>query len=233
MKETIARIALLAVLLCICECSAAEDKAIERGLGGVGEHLGRLNAYEKDELLSSQSPDRDGTERVAWKVGDGSLVLKVSMGAGFIRDITYVIGYEYLKERKILKVKEVDLAKGELTAILPGCGQAGTPVEDTTAKIQIGHSVDMHREALNMMYGKGLETINAGTNALSRSEVMTWTVGDEYLEIESTSGAGIVKDISYVVGNENGEKRSRIKVKEVDLAKGEMTIMIPGLLCTP
>ncbi len=228
MKETIARIVLLIVLLCVCECAAAEDKIIERGLGGIGEHLETLSKYKQDKSLSSQSPDRDGTERVAWKVGDGSLVLKATMGVGLIRDITYVVGDEHLKERKSLKVKAVDLAKGEMTACMPGYDQAGALEKEPNANIQTGHSIDVHRDTLNMRCGKGTPVGNTGTNSVSISEVMMWKVGDGYLEIETTLGAGIVKDITYVVGDENGEKRTRMKVKDVDLTKGEMTILVSG-----
>lgn len=228
MKEAVARIALLTVLLCVCERAAAEDRPIERGLGGIAEHLEILSSYRQDTSLSSQSPDRNGTQSVAWKVGDGSLVLKATMGAGLIRDITYVLGDEHQKERKVLKVKAVDLAKGEMTAFMPGHDQAGAIVKEPNAKLQIGHSVDVHRDALSMRYGKVTPVKNAGTNSVSRSEVMTWKVGDGYLEIETTLGAGLVKDITYVVGDENGEKVTRMKVKEVDLTKGEMTILVPG-----
>jgi hypothetical protein len=57
---------------------------------------------------------------------------------------------------------------------------------------------------------------------------MTWKVGDGYLEIETTLGAGIVKDIMYVIGNGNEKEKTRMKVKGIDLTKGEMTIVISG-----
>ena len=72
--------------------------------------------------------------------------------------------------------------------------------------------------------GKGFRK----TKTLPFTEVTRWGLGDGFLEIETSMGAGIVLDITYVVSNEKEQEKKTLKVKDVDLTKGEMTVMLPG-----
>jgi hypothetical protein len=61
-----------------------------------------------------------------------------------------------------------------------------------------------------------------------RGEKGAWKIGDGFLVIETSMGAGFILDISYVINSGKDKPIIMLKVKEVDLSNGEMTVIIPG-----
>lgn len=111
--------------------------------------------------------------------------------------------------------------------VLVVCASVSALAGEQSQEMKRGDSIGKHLPKLTEKYGKGNASEKSATDALAKTEMVTWKVGDGYLEVETTLGAGIVKDITYVMGDEIDKQRRRLRVKDVDLAKGEMTIVIP------
>ncbi len=110
---------LFALLLFVWTPSIAEDKSptVKRA-GSIAEYLSELKEYEKDAPSLDLTPSPFWGYRGGWKIGDGYLAVEANGRQGAIMGMRYVIGDE--KNRTILKAKEVDLTKGEMTVIIPG-----------------------------------------------------------------------------------------------------------------
>jgi len=96
---------------------------IKRG-DKIVKHLGdgtplKKNYGESKQLLDSHSSVPANTEVMMWKVGDGTLVIETSLGAGFIVDINYVITDSKDEKRTTLKVKEFNPSTGDMTLAIP------------------------------------------------------------------------------------------------------------------
>jgi hypothetical protein len=109
----------LPMIVCLCTVvMAGEGQILKRGIL-IGELLPQLNKYGKPHSLSSSPEDKGIVEKIAWKIGQGSLVAEITIGAGIVRDLFYALPDGRTQTEIILKVKEVNLADGEMTIILP------------------------------------------------------------------------------------------------------------------
>jgi len=118
-----------------------------------------------------------------------------------------------------------------------------TPDSDTTGGtlpgdgkstiLRRGDLIGRHISALRK-YGDGtplleLETPSRVPGITERgTEVGMWKVGDGILVVETSLGAGFVADISYVIVTGKENEKTTLKVKEFNLTKGEMVIIVPG-----
>ena len=104
----------------------------------------------------------------------------------------------------------------------------------TTAKtyvIRAGGAIGAHLgdgTPLTRTYGKPAQLLDSPAGIPGISEVMMWKVGAGILVIETSFGAGIIKNISYVIAGSQEQKRITLKVREFNPASGEMTISIPN-----
>lgn len=221
------------LMLCSVQLIFAEDEPRRNPL-----RLKLESTYD-EAVLSKYDTDKGSLNKYganpifhfdARKIGPGTLVVEVTFGMLKVRKMTYVV--DGGGKTSNLDIAEVSLESDEkavqLKARLPGTLVQTVGGGGGTSIVREGEQLKKYLPELIEKYGNGIASEKFATSALSRSEVKTWKVGDGYLEIETTLGAGIVKDITYVVGDENGEKRTRMKVKDVDLTKGEMTILVPG-----
>lgn len=122
------QIFMLPVLLsCMCTplFAGEESPTLERG-DLIGKHMSALRRHYGDAkpLLKTASRvtgiTEAGTQVGMWQVGDGVLVIEMSLGAGFVMDISYVIMTGTEQKRTTLKVKEFNLTKGEMVITVPG-----------------------------------------------------------------------------------------------------------------
>lgn len=238
-RMSMRRVAIPILTLCLTQFTFAADdpmRKTERQVVGSVVETVHLRKYEKDQDYLKKRAEQFGRspradarafyDADARKIGPGTLVVEYTAGMCSVRAMTYSLACE--GKTTDLEIKQIDWGKDEMTVQMPGMSARDAVRQDQASTLSIGESVNKHLAKLSETFGKGSATEKSATNALSRSEVMTWKVGDGYLEIETTLGAGIVKAITYVIGNQNEEKRTRIEVKDVDLTKGEMTIVIPG-----
>ncbi len=233
------RTVLIPVLtLCLLQIAFAENDAMrktEPQIVGSGVDAVHLQKYEKDYDYLKKRADHFARSQMAdvrafydvdaRRIGPGTLVVESTVGMCIIQAMTYSLECE--RQTTDLEIAQIDWGKGEMTARMPGVSARDAVRQDQAEIVNIGESVSKHFATLKEALGEGRAAETSSTNALLRCEVLTWKVGDGYLEIEATLGAGLVKDITYVVGDENREKRTRMKVKNVDLTKGEMTIIFP------
>ena len=230
-------VALVTTMCCAVFVSAEKQFQELKQRDLIGMHLTKLEE-RFGKQTGSQKIDSNGLIRgnvMKWKVDDGYLEIEVSMGAGIVNNITYVMNDENEKQQKRLKVKNVDLAKGEMT-IMPYENlnmEEESPLNKDLLKLteRYGKGIkpQINKDLLKLTerYGKEITSQKVASNALNKSEVIKWKVGDGYLEIETTLGAGIVKDITYVMNNDKGKPVKKLKVKNVNLTTGEMTIELP------
>ncbi|MBE0665474.1 MAG: hypothetical protein IH584_06585 [Candidatus Aminicenantes bacterium] len=116
-----------------------------------------------------------------------------------------------------------------LTALACMFALAATAAE--TDVIKTGGAIGAHLgegTPLTRTYGKPAQLLDSPSSVPGTSEVMMWRVGAGILVIETSFGAGIIKNISYVIDGSQEQKRTTLKVKEFNPASGEMTITIPG-----
>lgn len=67
---------------------------------------------------------------------------------------------------------------------------------------------------------------NPSTSVMTEAAI--WKVGDGFLVVECTIGAGIITNITYVIYSEKDKQQITLNVKDVDLTKNEMTIILPN-----
>jgi hypothetical protein len=166
----------------------------------------------------------------ARKIGPGTLVVEVTFGMLKVRKMTYLVdGGGKTSDLDIAEVSlESDEKAVQLKARLPGTWVQTVGGGDQASTMKAGESANKHLSKLIEKYGKATASKKMGPNGLTLAEVMKWKVGEGFLEIEVSVGAGIVDKITYLIGNEREAKSTRMKVNNVDLTKGEMTIVIPG-----
>jgi len=119
---------MLPVLLS-CTCApifaGEESPTLKRG-DLIGKHWAALEKNYGDAKPLLETPSRvpgiteAGTNLGMWQVGDGVLVVEMSLGAGIVMDVSYVIGTGKENKRTTLKVKEFNPTKGEMVIIVPG-----------------------------------------------------------------------------------------------------------------
>jgi len=199
----------------------------------------KLASYYDGTLLSKYAKNEEVLKRYgansffhveARKIGPGTLLVRVTFGMLQVKNMTYSV--EGGGRMVTLDVAEVNLESDEgvvqLRARLPGASMQSVISSDQVSTLKTGDDLDKHLPWLNEKYGKATAAEKAAPSGLKRSEVMQWKVGDGYLEIETTLGAGIVNEITYVIGDQKDMSHKKLKVKSVNLTKGEMTIELPG-----
>lgn len=211
------------------EASAKDDKP------GTTPRWEQWERYEKDEDALRIRNDRIKSsgeladmllQADARKLGPGTLLIEYTVGMCTVKKAVYSVQHG---DKKVnFTVDHIDWTNQEMVVSLPGTLGQDTVSNKQSFAIKCGEKLDKYLQQLTEKYGKGNASENSSTNVLNRGKVMTWTVGDGYLEIETTLGAGIIKDITYVISNEKEKQKITLKVKEVDLIKGEMTIVLPN-----
>jgi hypothetical protein len=223
------------ILLILCSVQLVHPKA---GQLRPPQRLNLASSYD-ETLLSKYAENEDVSKRTgenslyhvdARKIGPGTLLVRVTFGMLQIKSMTYSI--EGGGRMVTLDVAEVNFESDEgvvqLRARLPGASMQSGASSDQVSALKTGEGVGKYLLRLNEKYGRPTVAEKAAPNGLKRSEVMQWKVGDGYLEIETILGAGIVKEITYVIGDQKDKSHKKLKVKNVDLTKGEMTIELPG-----
>jgi len=118
MKTTMA-----AVLMIVCGCIllfSEEDNALLKRGSMIGTYIQELqHKYGEGKQVFEADSKTAGTRgKVLWKIGKGSLLIEMSMGAGTVSDMSYVIDTEGGQRKILFNVKNVDIAKGEMTVFL-------------------------------------------------------------------------------------------------------------------
>jgi hypothetical protein len=222
--------------ICMPVITAEQLDALKRD-SKIGDHIQELEKYGKCEEVPDTEPspsadvlvqslDKAG-DKCKLKIGDGFLYLRISYGVGFVKDIKYVIDDENEKHKTTLNVKEVDLIKGEMTIFLHNNDQKDVPIKaEKTNILKRQVYIGDHMQKLKK-YGGCKPVFPEIKSTKGDSEECMLKAGVGYLIVEHSMNAGIVENITYaIVNDENRKQNTKLKVKEVDLDKGKMTIFL-------
>ena len=117
MKTLIISVALLCSLA-VCAMADADSSVISPG-ELISKHVSSLKPYGDGKPLNATPAGTPGkTEVMMWRVGDGILTVTVTIGAGVIRDMSYITRTDGGKGLP-LKVKEFNPETGDMTIMVP------------------------------------------------------------------------------------------------------------------
>jgi hypothetical protein len=210
------------LLLCLNTSAMAAESSSPLKRGSlIGGYLNQLEKHGRSKPVNESDPKLRGMrERGRWKIGDGFLEIEMSISAGIITDILYAINSEEGKNGTTLTVKEVDLPRCEMTVTIP-----------PGAAIDLGNAKNLKTGEIIGDHSRELEQYVKVRSFLTTKEpwaysISMWKIGDGYLAIDSSVMTGTILKMRYIIGDE--QNRTTLAAKEVDLAKGEMTVIIPG-----
>jgi hypothetical protein len=240
----------MSTIACI---AAGQTNSISSIPPSIGWYEGRLAQYQLCEPPQAFLAKRDRDGAKAWQTPLGIVVLEYTPGALIVLRGTLFVSVE--DGVKQFAIASIEPTRGKMVIQLPGererykkgpmplmweddnlmlrASTEKRESETRSSAVILRPGLGPRRgEAVSLLterYGQASVSGEGGaTNALDGAEVLQWKVGDGYLEIEITLGAGIVKEITYVIGDQKDKSHKKLKVNNVDLTKGEMTIELPG-----
>lgn len=223
------------LVVCLVRQVFAQDESMRKmGRQVIGSHVfQQYLEYGRDEVVLRRHEEKQRRSHClnehsllqadARKIGEGSLLVEYTMGMCLIEFMSYLV--EHDGKTVSFDVRQIDWLSHEMILKLPGQSLHNVTRRGKSLNLKRGEIINRYCARLDEKYG------NVGTSTLAErgldpSSVMTWNIGEGCLEIKADSISGIVVDIAYVVGNKRGNNHVRLCLKEVDLEKDEVTIVI-------
>jgi hypothetical protein len=98
--------------------------------------------------------------------------------------------------------------------------------ETNSPVLKQGDLISRHLQNL-APFGDGKPLLATPAGQPGTTEVMMWKIGDGILTVTTSIGAGIIKEMSYIVRTDGG-RGLPFEVKEFNPKTGEMTIRVPN-----
>jgi hypothetical protein len=201
----------------------------------IGSFIGDAPDLHKYKVVSHIKIDENlpiGDSLGMWKMGDGFLLIRSSVGLGEIADVKYLI-QDSDQTIKSLNVLKVNFNQKEMKiAIADDLHNSDEPVsrnnpsqKDATDIINKDGLIARHLTKLSK-YGVGTPIINF-KKTLPADEFGMWEIGRGYLTIKYDKNDGQIKDIKYIIIDSNRKDYISLNLKDVDLNDKKMTMIMP------